>query len=231
MSLIVPKDTRIEIKFVGPELTLPHVSAWLKALPFMFRKTYPDRWVNSVYFDTHDLTAYEENLSGTSSRTKVRYRWYGKILAPDSGTLEIKKKRNNFGWKEKYAVNCSPYIEGATWRKIRALIINQIPSEKKHWLLENPQPVMINRYFRRYYESADHKIRATFDTGQAVWDQRYHPKPNFKRHAISLPKMMVLELKFDRNSRDIVSKILNTCPIRTSRNSKYVNAIRCIYQY
>ena len=231
MDIVIPKDTRIEVKFVAPEVVYPNVLAWLLSRQVMFRKSYPDRWVNNVYFDSYDLQAYEGNLSGISQRIKVRYRWYGLSAAPDVGTLEVKMRRNNFGWKKHFIVEQAPYFDNARWDDIRNLISEQVCKEGETWLQENPQPVLINRYHRCYFESNDKAIRATIDCKQAVWDQRYHSRPNFTRRAHSLPRMMVLELKFPREIREQITQFVNTCPIRMSRNSKYVNGVRSLYHY
>jgi len=223
----VPENARLEIKFAAYEVELHKLLNWLRMHPASFTVPFPNRHVNNIYFDTHHQSAFAENLSGASSRTKVRYRWYGESIPPDVGALEVKCKRNYFGWKLRYPLEIAPYTEGASWRVIYALMQRQLPNAGKVWLQSNPMPVLINRYYRRYFLSSNGKVRATVDTGQAVWDQRFKPYPNFD-HCANLPRTLVVEFKFTRNDRDYASSLLQGMPLRVSRHSKYINGVRAI---
>ncbi|NOY61888.1 MAG: polyphosphate polymerase domain-containing protein [Gammaproteobacteria bacterium] len=240
----VPELARLEIKFAAYQVHLRRLEQWLQHHWAGFYIPYPDRQVNNVYFDTHNYAAFQENLSGGSARTKVRYRWYGQSIAPDAGVLEVKCKRNYFGWKLRYPVAKAPYKEGASWRWIHQSLIEQIAdtatvadseefgvpivsNDGSKWLHANPMPVMINRYQRKYFVSADDKIRATIDVNQEVWDQRYKPRPNFRYHSIPADNL-VLEIKFDRKDRELASEVIQGLPVRVSRHSKYVNGVRAI---
>jgi len=223
----VPEDARLEIKFSAYEAECYALLNWLSLHSAGFIRPYPDRWVNNIYFDTHNNAAYVENLSGASSRTKIRYRWYGKSLVPDTGTLEIKCKRNYFGWKHRYRIITTPYEQGASWITIRKLLLEQLSADGKMWLENNPFPILINRYHRKYFVSSDSKIRITIDTNQAVWDQRFKPYPNYI-HRANLPHTLVVEVKFGRKDRDLASKILQGIPIRVSRHSKFMNGVKAI---
>ena len=203
---------------------------WLNLHSAGFYSPYPDRKVNNVYFDTYENYAYTENLSGASARTKVRYRWYGESVYPDAGSLEIKCKRNYFGWKLRFRANAAPVAGDDSWKDIRNNLIQQLDPEARLWLESNPQPVMINRYSREYYVSRDDKVRATIDTRQSVYDQRYKGRPNIT-HASNLPKTLVLELKFDRHDRDLAARIVQGLPVRISRNSKYMIAVQSVSGY
>ena len=69
--------------------------------PAAFKVSYPDRYVNSVYYDSHDFRFYRENVQGISQRVKYRVRWYGKeyqtMIYP---IIEKKIKSNMLGAKE-----------------------------------------------------------------------------------------------------------------------------------
>jgi len=230
MTIVVPEDARFEIKFVGYSVLYDTLVNWLQLHPIGFRVPYPDRQVNNVYFDTYDYDAYAENLSGASARTKVRYRWYGQSQTPASGTLEVKRKRNYFGWKLRYNVHYLRYAPKASWHDIRRAMVEQVPIEAKHWLDTNPLPVLINRYYRNYFVSADGKVRATIDTHQQVWDQRFTSRPNFN-HRASSADTLVVEFKFDRKDQHLANQTLQGIPLRVSRHSKYVNGTRAIQGY
>lgn len=227
MSLTVPKDARSEIKFVSYASNLDRLMNWIHIHPSGFHSPFPDRKVNNVYFDGYHYTAYAENLSGASERTKVRYRWYGASIAPCAGTLEIKRKRNYFGWKLHHPVKNAPYSSDENWNSIRKKIRDQISEDGRFWLDLNPFPIMLNRYHRKYFISGDGKIRVTIDTDQAVWDQRFKSKPNFLNKA-NLPETLVVEIKYDRKDREYACRTIQGLPIRVSRHSKYMNGVNTI---
>ncbi len=224
MTLQVPEHARMEIKFISDEVHLDHILHWLHLHPSAFTRPFPDRWVKNVYFDTWDCRAFSENLGGASLRAKVRYRWYGESKTPEAGMLEIKRKRNLFGWKLQYKVAQTPYQPRAGWKEIRHAMLAHLSPEGRRWLEDNPLPVLINRYRRRYFESADGKIRATVDTALGIWDQRFDCRPNYRRQA-NLPAVMVVEFKFARRDRDLASDVVRTMPLRVSRFSKYASGL------
>lgn len=230
MSSLVPVAARYEIKFVAYVSRIQEIIEWIKVHPAVLVGTYPDRIVNNVYFDTFNYTAFSENLSGASSRTKVRYRWYGNSSTPDKGVLEIKRKRNYFGWKTYHKVNSPPFEVGNNWKNIYNQILDQIDPTGRIWLQSNPFPIMINRYTRKYFATHDDKVRVTLDTKQKVWDQRYKPYPNIV-HRANLPDTFVVEFKFDRKDREYASEILQGIPLRVGRHSKYMNAVRACSGY
>jgi SPX domain protein involved in polyphosphate accumulation len=224
----VPNDARLEIKFASYKVNLERVLNWLKLHSSAFHSPHPDRWVNNVYFDTHNSAAYVQNLSGASSRVKVRYRWYGQAQEPGPGVLEIKCKRNFFGWKKRFP--CADLPVGAQaddWRDVCRRLSVILPHEGRLWLQTYPAPTILNRYLRRYFVSRDETIRVTVDTDQAVWDQRFKSMPNYEQQS-HLPDTLVVEFKFAREHRDQASKIIQTMPIRLSRHSKYMNGVRAV---
>ena len=228
MNKSVPDYARLEIKFSAYEVYVHTLLHWLNMHPACFFMPFPARQVNNIYFDMHNYYAFTENLSGESSRTKVRYRWYGETIDPDIGALEIKCKRNYFGWKHRYPIFKPPYKAGYSLRDIRQALLEQLPPDGKKWLNTSPFPIIINRYHRKYFLSSDGKIRVTMDTKQAVWDQRFKPFPNFENQA-NLPPALVVEVKFDRNDRELASQILEDIPLRVSRHSKYISGVRAVH--
>ncbi|NIT52386.1 MAG: VTC domain-containing protein [candidate division Zixibacteria bacterium] len=228
MSYKIPDVTRYEIKYVARETYLHSVVHWIRMHREGFIRAYPNRWVNNIYFDSPDYVAFMDNLSGASSRSKVRYRWYGESRTPDSGILEIKRKRNLFVWKLLYKVEEAPYFPGASWREICQRLRSQIPEEGMHWMQDYPHPMIINQYLRQYFVTPDHKIRVTVDSKQKIWDQRFKTAPNFD-HRANFPETLIVEVKFDRQDRDRASSIVKDIPIRYSRNSKYMTGVGAVH--
>ena len=60
-------------------------------------RPYPDRYINSIYYDDEVFSSAQDNLSGISNRRKYRIRWYGHEF--NDFLYEIKIKRNNLGKK------------------------------------------------------------------------------------------------------------------------------------
>lgn len=227
MSYKIPEITRYEIKYVTRETHLHSVVHWVRMHPEGFIRAYPNRRVNNVYFDSHDFIAFVDNLSGASSRSKVRYRWYGESRSPDRGVLEIKRKRNLSVWKLLYQAKQAPYFQGATWREIGHRLKAQISSEGVQWMQDYPNPIFINQYLRQYFVTPDQKIRLTVDSQQKFWDQRFKVAPNFE-HRANFPETLVVEVKFNREDRDRVSQIIKDIPLRYSRNSKYMTGFGAV---
>jgi SPX domain protein involved in polyphosphate accumulation len=230
MNMRVPQNARLEIKFCAYEVQLHTLLHYIHLNRACFKMPFPDRWVNNIYFDMHNYHAFAENISGASSRTKVRYRWYGETVEPDVGVLEIKCKRNYFGWKHRYTVSAPPYKSGYSLKDIQQALLEQLPIDGQKWLNGSPFPIILNRYYRSYFLSSDRKIRVTLDTKQAVWDQRFKSFPNFV-HKANLQRALVVEVKFDRNDRALASQILQGIPLRVSKNSKYINGVMVVNNY
>ena len=226
----VPQDARLEIKFVDRSHHFDQTLQWIKLHSAGFYQAFPDRQINNIYFDTHDYRAFVENLSGGNNRSKLRYRWYGASLSPTEGVLEVKKKRNCYGWKKQIKITTRPYEDGMSWREIKKNITSQVPVADHCLIAFNSSPVIINRYHRKYFVSRDGKIRVTLDTNQKIWDQRYKAFPNIKKET-KIPDTIVVEFKFNRQDSLIASKTIQGLPLRISRNSKYVNGLIAVTDY
>ena len=226
----VPEDARLEVKFITRVHEIQRLKVWLKMHPADFYVPYPDRRVNNVYFDTVDFDAYGENLSGSSSRAKLRYRWYGDEKLPDKGVLELKLKRNLFGWKKRLSVPEAPFAAGDRWSTFRSNIKKYSDFSWRFALQTRPIQAMINRYSREYYVSRDDKVRFTIDYDQEAYDQWYKSYPNITRRA-SIPNIVIVECKFAREDRDLAARIIQSMPIRVGRCSKYMLAIKAMHTY
>ena len=60
----------------------------------MFKKTFPERVVNSIYFDTDIYQDVWDNINGFGNRKKIRLRWYDNIK--NSKVFIEEKKKINF---------------------------------------------------------------------------------------------------------------------------------------
>lgn len=66
------EQLRHEIKFVASANERHSVIQWVRNHWAGFVQPYPPRRINNVYFDSYELSAYHENISGASQRSKVR---------------------------------------------------------------------------------------------------------------------------------------------------------------
>ena len=213
---------RYELKFTAEPMEYFRILNWVRQHSSCFKTEYPDRQVNNIYFDTYNYNSYSENIYGSSSKSKVRFRWYDSSNAPKIGSLEVKCKRNQLCWKLIYKVQKDLSKNGEDWRRLCLKIRRELPQEAKKWMEMYPLPVMINRYKRKYFISHDKKIRVTLDNDLVIYDQTRKRIPNYYSKS-NLPKVVVLEIKFSREQRAHVANLLSDIPYRSSRFSKYVS--------
>jgi hypothetical protein len=218
------KPARYEIKSTCDEFYLPDVRAWVNLHPDAFVETYPPRQVNNLYFDTREMDCLIDNLSGTGQRRKLRLRWYGDSYSAVRGTLELKCKSNQLGWKERYPVPFTYDLTTISWEALLERIREHVDGPFSVWLSYLSQPVLINSYMREYYETMDRQVRVTIDYNQLAYEQIVHLTPNLAIKA-PLPSRVVVEVKADAALHRRVSNVLSSFPLQVERNSKYVNGV------
>ncbi len=93
---------RNERKFTAPNTAAEFARVWLQhvCVPDF---EFPSNRVSSIYYDTPDLSCYQEKANGDYLKTKVRLRWYEPSLKNETGQipafLEIKTKEGIRGGK------------------------------------------------------------------------------------------------------------------------------------
>lgn len=204
-------ERKYRLEGVHPEV----VRQVLRNHPASFRKTYPDRQINNIYFDTASLIAYQENVDGVPQRRKFRVRWYAsQIEEIKNPTLEIKIKDNLLGTKKSYAVDDFSLDD---LQALSKTVSNH--SELNLTLL----PTLINSYQRSYYESFSGKFRMTID-----WNLSYFSllsARRFTRYNLS-DSASILEIKYEQKYDDIADDIFRFIPFRYSKSSKYVTGMQ-----
>lgn len=227
MFLKVPNHSRYELKFIAYEHNYHSVINWIRLHELNFKEEYKPRIVNNIYFDSISYDSYKSNIFGDSSRIKMRYRWYGDIKTSNQGNLEIKFKRNLYGWKKRFKIKKFELLKNESWKYYCDSIYRSLPNVQKIYFNANSNPTIINQYNRDYYNSYDNKVRITVDKNHYVFDQRYYKNPNLKKKTLT-QRIIVMEFKFDRAYRQNIDSLMKFIPIRSSRNSKYVNSIRAV---
>jgi SPX domain protein involved in polyphosphate accumulation len=219
-----PAQTRYEIKIVIDESQKDQVSQWIRLHSLGFAPAYPPRRVNNIYFDTFDLDSLNDHVSGISERRKLRLRWYGESYAFQSALLEVKQKLNRLGWKDTQPIHGLFDLQTMTWNEIITLI-KESSREGFLQMIEESNPVLINRYRREYYKAAfDDEVRVSVDSKLTTYLQHNNYKPN-----LQFPQppegITILEVKCPLAKSDRIPELLGEFPARPGAFSKYNQAM------
>lgn len=215
---------RYEYKMVATEMTLEEIISQILHHPYCFVERYPERRINNVYFDTHELTNYHDALAGISRRSKLRFRWYGESFSNVKGCLELKVRKGSLLTKIIQKVNCSFDFNLIFWRDLIAAIEPTVKNALRIELLYAHNPMLINYYYRRYYENFDGSCRITIDFNHKSFDQRPYNRPNIT-FANKEPYKIVIEFKAYEGNYEALIKATNFFPLRVTQNSKYITSL------
>lgn len=215
---------RFELKLVCEGQWLAHARSWIRLHRAGLRVAYPPRCVNSLYIDTLQMGNLQANLDGLGARRKVRWRWYGEDLSYAAQVyLELKERYGLVGAKRQSLLRCSLDMT-RRWPEILSTVRAHAGDAWRAILLTVNQPVLLVRYRREYYVSADRKVRVTLDFEQAAYDQQLGLRPNL-RVRLPISDLIVIEVKADRAHATRVQEIVADFPIPRSRNSKYAQGM------
>ena len=208
---------RYERKYKIDQLALSLVEQSIRLHPAGFRKIFPDRQVNNIYFDTTDFVTFKENVMGISERKKYRIRWYGTDVSKiENPTFEIKIKNNQLGDKISKAF---PAFD------LSKLNFSKKEIQSFSQALLPLYPTLLNSYQRSYYGTSDGKFRITID-----WKMRYFSLLNrsqFRSYRIE-DHGVVMELKYDESLDGKTDRITQHFPYRMTKSSKYVTGLELV---
>ena len=206
----------------------PEDVEWLvRSLPEQFVKSWPDRIVNNVYFDNRTFHLYHLSSEGVSDRKKIRIRWYGDTFGENIPSfLEVKSKHGLLVEK----LNCRLGNLSITHERILKngfmdVIPRSVPVDLRSDL-RVMQPVLINRYLRRYYTSTKQDIRITIDSDLEFALPRDTVHSRFSGRYSS---DIILELKYPAGLDERIPSLTQKFPFRLARVSKYVHGIGLLY--
>ena len=212
------KVSRSERKWVysnNNHLTL--VNALIRSNLF-FRKQYPDRKVNSIYFDDINYSSILENLDGVSNKKKIRVRWYGERNKLVNPILEIKSKQGFETKKETYQINELNELKFNDYKNLELIknIVN-LKNKTKNIIY----PILTTNYDRQYFVSNNGIVRATVDYNL----KSVHLKNLSQIDIIkNFSSTCILEVKYPTNLDKYVRQNLSAMTLRLSKNSKFVNS-------
>lgn len=224
ITMDIANGNRYEIKMTYDLMRIYEVRQWIRNHSAAFHVAYPTRIVNNIYFDTEELGAFNDHISGRGSRQKMRFRWYHDNYSVVDGQLEIKRKDIMIGSKVMQKLKGIDLT--GTWQSIKEQMLAQT-DEQLNLLVQFTQPVIINAYKRDYYVTADGGTRLTLDYDMKAWDQRVYDRPNL-RNRIPLADTMVIEFKRDMHNAHEFADVIAEMPLRVTNFSKYVDSLNAI---
>jgi len=227
---LTEENGRFERKFVIQNAWMPEVTLLLRNHFARFREIYPDRRINNVYFDSHNLESYHDSVDGLRSRYKARVRWYGKMLDEARNPVyELKVKKGLIGWKYKYPVEDFGVTRRGISSMVRGFGRDCRCSPVHTDILKRSTPVLVNSYSRKYLGSADNRYRLTLDTDLKVYDI-YSMRCGNLQHLTDMgPGKIILEIKYSPDDDNRIDAITNAFPFRLSKSSKYVDSVNDLY--
>jgi SPX domain protein involved in polyphosphate accumulation len=215
---MIGKINRFERKWVYKNFDhLSLISELIKSNLF-FNKQYPNRKVNSIYFDDIHYSSIIENLDGISEKKKIRIRWYGQKDQLTSPILEIKSKKGFETIKETYEIS---ELDGLKFNNLKNLELIKNTINSKNKTKNIIYPVLTTNYEREYFISNNEQIRATVD-----YDLKSIKIKNFSQIELikNFASLCILELKYSTNIDKFVRQNLKEITLRLSRNSKFINS-------
>lgn len=227
-NAIKAADLRYERKFVISALSKSEVEAIIRLHPAIFSEIYYQRYVNNIYFDTINLSSYNDHLDGISERMKVRIRWYGEVFGRiKEPVLELKIKRSFLGGKLRYPLE--PFCLDGDYSSViqRDLFEKADIPEALAEYLRHLKFTVLNHYTRKYFQSADRKFTFTLDSDMEYY--RIDPANNSFTERIVDRNRTILELKYAQQYDEEARYITNHLPLTVVKSSKYITGIERIH--
>lgn len=210
---------RYERKFKVEQVSPSVVEAVVRQHPAGFRALHPPRYVNNLYFDTPDFTAFRDNVDGAPQRLKYRLRWYGADFGIlQDPVLEAKIKDNQVGYKRHFTLPAGRY----TLQELPGLVGQCRALAQKGLDL---QPVLFNRYRRSYWAPPAYPFRLTIDTGL-----HFGPFAPFASRPLPyVEEAVVVEVKYEAADEHLAGFVLQHLPFRATKSSKFVTGMNYVY--
>lgn len=206
------------------------VESKVKLNKALFYTIFPPRYVNNIYFDTFYKKNYIENVNGMSVREKVRVRWYGNLFQSISDpTIEIKHRRQTINWKESYPLKSFTVNTLIAKSGLDDVFDKSNLPDLLNEKLAALEPVFINRYYRKYFLSADGQFRITIDnlmeyySFNLITNSFINSNKNFDD--------IILELKCGTQSETESWRVTNSLPFRLTKSSKYLMGVESLALY
>lgn len=221
---------RYELKFILNEMSYAQAISWTYA-NISIQEKYPSRNIFSLYYDTPDLAAAQENLAGLSNRQKIRLRWYTSL--EENSRIEPKIEFKIRSGRLNHKINLALPEEGIECiennRSNKALLEQvQLSLDAELHTAMHLFPSLFVQYQRQYFESHS-GIRVTFDKNiQFRQTPLYAPiiSANLVNYAPS-----IMEIKFSPEQYHLAAHLLKRLNLVPKRHSKYVAGLASFHQF
>ena len=185
-------DQRFERKYIFNCVDINKIITAIYRSDFNFFSSFPDRLINSIYFDDKHLSMISENLDGITDKTKIRIRWYGNMNKIINPNLELKKKTEFLVDKNIIKIKTPDNFLFQDKKNILLLknLINQNNELKIQTKKRNLVPILSTHYTRSYFLSSNKLLRLTLDKNLEYINLADNKDINLKQ----LTKNIILEL-------------------------------------
>jgi SPX domain protein involved in polyphosphate accumulation len=222
---------RFELKYrlgLPQYLSLKSAIAPLARLDQHSRATPEKRYlVRSLYFDTYDLQAYCEKMTGEVGRVKLRLRsYFAERASVPFVNVEIKARLG--AQVSKFSTRVSPdqvdhFLRHRHWLVSAPDAV--LDEFERRCRLRNMRPVVLVEYWREAYVARDADgVRITFDHDlRAAFARDLFPESCIYRRGPA--HSVVLEIKFDGDAPDWLQRLAVRHGLKTIPNSKYAQCL------
>ena len=220
---------RYELKFVLDSRRLARARDWI-AVSTRSVSRYAPRQVNSLYYDTPNLSALTDNLYGISERTKYRLRWYddGCRRTAQALCFEVKKRHGRLNTKQRIELpDLGSTLHEQSHHHIRKHLTRVVGQTRGLEHFYGCFPSLQVRYLREYFEDPE-GIRVTLDTNIDFHLTPLNSPIYFGRGVRH--SWAVMEVKFPPQFKTSVSRTLSQLEFSPRRHSKYVAGLAAFGQ-
>ena len=207
-------ENRIEKKFVLGK----YEDDFLKKILTIngFKKSFPSRYISSIYLDTLNFDFAKDNINGVGKRKKIRFRWYNEDF---KNIFLEEKNKQNFVVKKNIDLLKNFKLKGNFVQNLK----NYFFLENKKYKDFNYRFVLKTNYLRSYWISENKKIRATIDTNIST-----SPINDLYRK-LHLSET-ILEFKFSQNNESFFRNFFNikNLNLRSKKYSKYLQSFNLL---
>ena len=207
-------ENRIEKKFVLGK----YEDDFLKKILTIngFKKSFPSRYISSIYLDTLNFDFAKDNINGVGKRKKIRFRWYNEDF---KNIFLEEKNKQNFVVKKNIDLIKNFKLKGNFVQNLK----NYFFLENKKYKDFNYRFVLKTNYLRSYWISENKKIRATIDTNIST------SPINDLNKKLNLSET-ILEFKFSQNNEFFFRNFFNikNLNLRSKKYSKYLQSFNLL---
>lgn len=216
---------RYERKLLVTDISRANIEHLVRLHPAQFSEIYTQRYVNNCYFDTPKLRLLWDAVQGHSHRLKVRARWYGDLFGDVARpVLELKRKRGMVGTKESRALPPMAFNAESEVGTLAHWLGDVEPPASIASITDALRPTLVNRYSRRYFQSADRRFRLTIDS-ECEYYSAEAPRHRACRLLVD-DITTIVEIKYAVKDDDAASFISNAFPFLITKSSKYVTGMQ-----